>query len=126
MSLLDLTLSAAHPVVSVAHPVMSLATSAVDHLLAAATPSAPAGGTGLPDSNPQGPQGLVAPLQRVIGFAKWAALGVCIVALIIWGALVAWSSHRGRGEDLAGGFGKILFGVVTISGGVSVLSFIIG
>lgn len=107
MSLLDLTLSAAHPV-------MSTAVSAVGHVLT------------LPDSDPQAPGELTDDAQRVIGFAKWAALIVAVVALIIWGALVAWSSHRGRGEDLAGGLGKILFGVVAISGGVSILTFIVG
>ena len=107
MSLLDLTLSAAHPV-------MSTAVSAVGHVLT------------LPDSDPQAPTELNAPAERVIGFAKWGGLIVAVVALIIWGAMVTWSSHRGRGEDLVGGLGKIVFGVVAISGGVSILTFIVG
>lgn len=112
MSLLDLTLSAAHPVLSLA-----------GHVLAAGDQG---GGTALPDSNPVAPPGITEIFGRVIGFAKWVALGVCVVALIIWGAMVALSSNRGRGEDLTGGLGKILFGTVAITGGVAVLGFIIG
>ncbi len=113
MSLLDLTFSAAHPVMSLA-----------GHLLAAGGDQG--GGSALPDSAPTAPPGILEPFQRVIGVVKWVALGVCVIALIIWAAMVAWSSHRGRGEDLAGGFGRVLLGAVVIGGATSILSFIVG
>ncbi|WP_270909019.1 hypothetical protein [Leucobacter sp. UCMA 4100] len=62
----------------------------------------------------------------VMGMAKWVALAICGLAIVIAGARMAISHNRGDGGEHMGTLGKILMGVIIITGGVSILGFIIG
>lgn len=61
-----------------------------------------------------------------MGWAKWIALAVCILGLVIAGALMAIQSRRGEGGEHVGKIGMALGGVVVISAAGSLVGFLVG
>lgn len=61
----------------------------------------------------------------VMGWVKWVALGVCVIALIVAGARMAISSRRGEGGEHATSIAVVLVAVIVISGAASILGFLI-
>ncbi|SDS71606.1 hypothetical protein [Microlunatus soli] len=70
---------------------------------------------------PPGTEGITA----VMGWAKWIALAVCILGLVIAGALMAIQSRRGEGGEHVGKIGMALGGVVVISAAGSLVGFLV-
>lgn len=60
----------------------------------------------------------------IMGWAKWLCLGIAVVALMGAGAMMSIQSKRGQGDDHAGAIGKVLVGVLTISGAFSLVGFL--
>lgn len=103
---------------SVLHTILTTATD-----VAAVLPAA-----GIPDPNPVQPPG-TGGLNTIMGWAKWAALAVCVVGLFVIAGMMAFQSRRGEGGEHAAGIGRVLVAVVIISaaaGLVSVLGFASG
>lgn len=71
---------------------------------------------------PPGTEGI----NAVMGWAKWIALAVCILGLVIAGALMAIQSRRGEGGEHVGKIGMALGGVVVISAAGSLVGFLVG
>jgi hypothetical protein len=71
---------------------------------------------------PPGTQGI----NDVMGWAKWIALAVCILGLVVAGALMAIQSRRGEGSEHVGKIGMALAGVVVISAAGSLVGFLVG
>ena len=68
----------------------------------------------LPDPNPEAPPGQER-INRLLGWAKWISLAVCIAGLFAAGALMAIQSRRGEGGEHVGKIGMVLGGVIVIS-----------
>ncbi|WP_285729764.1 hypothetical protein [Nocardiopsis sp. ATB16-24] len=73
----------------------------------------------------QAPPGLDTGFLTVLGWAKWIALAVCVLGLIIAGALMAIQSRRGEGGEHMSKIGMVLAGVIIISAATSLVSFLI-
>ncbi len=58
----------------------------------------------------------------IMGWAKWAAFGICIVSLIFAGAMMGWGRNRGEGSDHAAQIGRVLIGVAVASAAFSLVS----
>lgn len=80
----------------------------------------------MPDSNPLVPPGVETPFNRMIGVGKWIAMGIAALGLLVIGGKMAWDSRRGETTEEVGGLVKVVFAVVVISAGISVLGFIVG
>ncbi|WP_017585610.1 hypothetical protein [Nocardiopsis ganjiahuensis] len=73
----------------------------------------------------QAPPGLDSGFTTILGWAKWLALAVCVLGLIIAGALMAIQSRRGEGGEHMSKIGMVLAGVIIISAATSLVSFLI-
>lgn len=62
--------------------------------------------------------------ETIMGWAKWVALGVCVLALIAAGALMGVQQRRGEGGEHAGRILGALVGVMIISAAFSVVGFL--
>lgn len=63
---------------------------------------------------------------EILSWAKWVALGIAILGLIILGAKMTMSHQRGSGEGHLGTFGWVVAGLVLISAAVSIVGFFAG
>ena len=79
--------------------------------------------TGIPDPAPVQPPGTDG-LSTILGWVKWVALAVCVMGLIVAGALMAVQSRRGEGGEHVGKIGMALGGVVVISAAASLVGFL--
>ena len=77
----------------------------------------------LPDPDPVQPPG-TSNVTTVLGWAKWVCLAVCILAIFAAGAMMAVQSRRGEGGENVARLGWIMGGVIIISGGASLISFL--
>lgn len=70
---------------------------------------------GVPDPGdgtaPPGTEGLL----EILSWSKWLALGICVLGLIVAGAMMAISSRRGEGGEHLSRIGMALAGVIVIS-----------
>ncbi|MDE9366564.1 hypothetical protein PZ938_13205 [Luteipulveratus sp. YIM 133132] len=62
----------------------------------------------------------------VMGWVKWIALGLCVIALIGAGVSMAMGSRRGDGGEHLQKVGYVLGGVMVISAAVSLIGFLVG
>lgn len=62
----------------------------------------------------------------LMGWFKWVALGLCVLALIAAGVMMAWGSRQGQGNEHVGRLGWVLGGVIIVSGAFSLVSFMVG
>jgi hypothetical protein len=60
-----------------------------------------------------------------MGWVKWVALAVCVIGIIVAGALMAINSRRGEGGEHAGRIGFALGGVIVISAAASLVGFLV-
>ncbi|OJU46221.1 MAG: hypothetical protein BGN98_11870 [Microbacterium sp. 69-7] len=70
---------------------------------------------------PPGTNGFV----TIMGWVKWVALAVCVIGIIVAGALMAINSRRGEGGEHAGRIGFALGGVIVISAAASLVGFLV-
>lgn len=93
------------------------------HILATATQSAAHLIQAVPNPDaiqPPGTEGFTA----IMGWVKWVALAICVIGLIVAGAMMAVQSRRGEGGEHAGKIGMALGGVVVISAAASLVGFL--
>lgn len=64
----------------------------------------------------------VDPVNSVMGWIMWIALGICVLSLIIAGARMAWHARSGDSQQHTDRIGTILFATILISGGVGLVS----
>lgn len=79
-----------------------------------------------PDGAPQAPGDLGQSMSNLIGYAKYVAFGICILALI--GGAVAMSFSRSRGGDsseTATGIVKPLIATAIVSGAAGLVGLFI-
>ena len=62
--------------------------------------------------------------QTVMGWAKWIALGVAVLGLILLGASMTISARRGEGGEIGGWLGRLLIGVIIIGADFTIVSFL--
>lgn len=79
----------------------------------------------LPNPDPVQPPGTDG-FTSIMGWAKWVALAVAILALFAVGAMMGLNSRRGEGGEHVGKIGMILGGVVIISAAVALVGFLSG
>ncbi|MCY9785696.1 hypothetical protein KIK06_17560 [Nocardiopsis sp. EMB25] len=54
-------------------------------------------------------------LEELLGYAAWISLGICVLALIFLGAMMALNQRRGEGAGHVSKIGLVLFATVLIS-----------
>lgn len=69
---------------------------------------------------PPGTEGLVS----IMGWVKWVALAICVIGLVVAGAMMAIQSRRGEGGEHAGKIGMALGGVIVISAAGALVGFL--
>lgn len=79
----------------------------------------------LPNPDPVQPPGTDG-FTAIMGWAKWVALAVAILALFAAGAMMGINSRRGEGGEHVGKIGMVLGGVVVISAAVAIVGFLSG
>jgi hypothetical protein len=79
----------------------------------------------LPDPDADAPPGSDK-FEKLIGWAKWISLTVCILGLFAAGALMAIQSRRGEGGEHVGKIGMVLGGVIVISVATALVSTLAG
>ena len=77
----------------------------------------------LPDPDPVQPPGTEG-FNDVMGWGKWVALAVCILALFAAGAMMGIQSRRGEGGEHVGKIGMALGGVIVISAAAALVGFL--
>lgn len=60
----------------------------------------------------------------IMGWGKWVALGVLVMALMFAGVRMAIGNRRGEGGEHAASLGWVLGGVMIVSGAFAVVSFL--
>lgn len=78
----------------------------------------------VPDPEPVQPPG-TSGFTTIMGWVKWVALAVCVIGIIVAGALMAINSRRGEGGEHAGRIGFALGGVIVISAAASLVGFLV-
>ena len=68
----------------------------------------------------------IPPLGRVGFFCQSGALGIAILGLFIIGGKMAYDSRRGETTEEVGSLIKLVMAVTLISGGASLIGFIVG
>ena len=80
----------------------------------------------IPNPEPKTPPGNIGTkITDVMGWSKWVALAVCVVAIFIAGARMAMGQRRGEGGEHASAVAWVLAGVIIISGGWAIISFLV-
>ena len=79
----------------------------------------------LPNPDPVQPPGTDG-FTAIMGWGKWVALAVAILALFAAGAMMGINSRRGEGGEHVGRIAAILGGVVVISAAVAIVGFLSG
>ncbi len=77
----------------------------------------------LPNPEPSQPPGTEG-FSDIMAWAKWVALTVCILALIVAGAMMAIQSRRGEGGEHTGRIAMGLAGVIVISAAAALVGFL--
>ena len=77
----------------------------------------------LPDPDPVQPPGTEG-FNDVMGWGKWVALAICILALFAAGAMMGIQSRRGEGGEHVGKIGMALGGVIVISAAAALVGFL--
>jgi hypothetical protein len=73
--------------------------------------------TQAPDSDPQAPTSdLQESMEDLVGYAKYFGLGLCVIAMIAAGGMLAISHRRGDGMEAVAGPVKVMIAVAIISG----------
>lgn len=62
----------------------------------------------------------------ILGWGKWIALGILVMALIGAGVMMAVGNRRGEGGEHAGRIGWVLGGVIVVSAAFTLVSFLAG
>ena len=75
-----------------------------------------------PSQQPPGTEGIV----TIMGWAKWVALAVLVVALIASGVMFALRARRGDGAEGIGHVGMVLAGVIVVSAAGTLVGFLAG
>lgn len=60
----------------------------------------------------------------IMGWAKWVALGILVMALVFAGVRMAISNRRGEGGEHASAIGWVLGGTLVVSSAFTVISFL--
>lgn len=60
----------------------------------------------------------------MLGWAKWIAMGVLVACLMYAGVRLASGSGREEAGEHGGRIGKVLLGVIIVSGAFSLVSFL--
>lgn len=60
----------------------------------------------------------------IMGWGKWIALGLLVMALIFAGVRMAISNRRGEGGEHAAAIGWVLGGVLVVSSAFAVVGFL--
>lgn len=79
----------------------------------------------LPDPQPVAPPGFEA-VATILGWAKWVALIIAILALIAVAVMFMINSRRGEGGEHVKGFVAVLVGVMVIGAATALVGFISG
>lgn len=77
----------------------------------------------LPSPDPVQPPGTEG-FTDLMGWGKWVALAVCILALFAAGAMMGINSRRGEGGEHVGKIGMALAGVIVISAAAALVGFL--
>lgn len=64
--------------------------------------------------------------ETIMSWGKWAALGVCVMALIFAGAKLGLGNRHGDGSEHAGRIGSVLIGTAIVAGAFSIIGFLAG
>jgi hypothetical protein len=81
-------------------------------------------GAALPNPHPVAPPGSEGFLT-ILNFAMWVLLALCILALMVTGAMMGFNARRGQGGEHASALGWVLAGSIVIgsaSGIIGVLT----
>lgn len=62
--------------------------------------------------------------ETIMGWGKWLALGILVMALIGAGVMMALGSRRGEGGEHAGRLGWVFGGVMTVSAAFALVGFL--
>lgn len=65
-----------------------------------------------------------AKFRDIMGWAKWLAFGVCIIALFVAGAMLGFGGRTGEGGEHAARVGRVLVGVVLVSAATALVGFL--
>lgn len=95
---------------------LSVAQDSASHVLLAANVPNPGGG--------EAPPGVGEKFQQIMGWAKWIALGVAVLAFIVAGAKMGINQRRGEGGEVLGTLGMISGGVCVIAGAFAIVGFL--
>ncbi len=63
-------------------------------------------------------------ITTIMGWAKWIALGILVMALIFAGVRLGIAGRRGDGGEHAAGVGWALGGVLVVSSAFTLVSFL--
>ena len=96
---------------------LSVAQDSASHLVLAG--NVPNPGNGEP------PPGVGTKFEDILGWAKWIALGIAVLAFIVTGAKMGINQRRGEGGETLGTLGMISGGVCVIAAAVSLVSFLV-
>ncbi|GAB3920283.1 hypothetical protein GCM10011575_44210 [Microlunatus endophyticus] len=89
------------------------------HEFTGLVPMAPA----MPKVTAQAPWGANR-FEVLLGWAKWVSLAVCVIGLMMAGAVMAFQSRRGEGSEHLHRVGMALVGVVIITAASSLVSML--
>lgn len=79
----------------------------------------------LPNPQPIQPPG-TGDISTVMGWVMWLGLALCILGLVVAGALMAINHQRGDGGQHAGRVGMSLAGVIVIGAAGAIIGFLAG
>ncbi len=77
----------------------------------------------LPNPQPIQPPG-TGDISTVMGWVMWLGLALCILGLVVAGALMAINTRRGEGGEHAGRIGMALGGVIVIGAAGALIGFL--
>ena len=81
--------------------------------------------TAVPDGEAKAPGDFGNKLSDMIGYGKYVALAICVLALIAAAVKMAIDNQRGHGGDGPGGIVKVLGAVAIISGAASLVGLFV-
>lgn len=61
---------------------------------------------------------------QIMGWGKWVALAICVLALISAGSMMALQLRRGEGGEHVGKIAMVLVAVIIISAAASLVGFL--
>ncbi|HZO66093.1 MAG: TrbC/VirB2 family protein [Kribbellaceae bacterium] len=78
-----------------------------------------------PDNNPEAPTEISGKVEDVVNYITWIGMMVCVIGIVVAGAMMAVGQRRGEGGEHASRLGWVIAGCIVIGAASGIVNLFI-